>query len=74
MSVCRTTAASRDLVRLIVQICNFQSARSATMLTVGAWSAHLCAERVLLCPSSLVLHNQAELIRQLPTEWKRCLI
>ena len=74
MSVCRMTAASRDLVRLIVQVCNFQSARSATMFTVGAWSAHLCAERVLLCPSSLVLHNQAELIRQLPTEWKRCLI
>ena len=67
LSVAALSCQHRDLLRLLLQVCQFSPAQSAASYLSGAWSALLYGERVVIRPTALT--SWAQLRCRLPTEW-----
>ena len=67
LSVAAFSCQHRDLLRLLLQVCQFSPAPSAASYIYGAWSALLYGERAVIRPTALT--SWAQLRCRLPTEW-----
>ena len=65
--------AHQDLLRLSLQIANFESVQSTTVCREGAWIGRTYEERVCIGPSAADVNLLSDLARDLPEEWARCL-